>query len=587
MTSSALNEESKRQLAIKYPKFMNMYNAWKNNTPKTNAANVSNFNKELDTLFGEGKTTGSTTTKVANTTSKVSNASKLGQYLKNVQPGISKAGAIAAALGAGAELPRTIRKTLDSNVSGLQKAQAITGNTMLAAAAKPNPFSIPLAAGGTLLVGASEVPYEAINNNKGVGYFNLKKNIVKPLTKDEQNYLAGDMSKQTPQQFLNQIKKEGQNVPQQNYYQQDNLPAPETSNPNTFPFKTTQAQSNAIAGPGTGVDYNSGVSYPVTNLPSLNGSPTSANINQGEYQMGQQPIVGDYINAARYYNQQAQHNIPGVPKLGITEEELAAYQNALAQQNAGATQSRRQIEGVREALAQDRKNQRMVDVANAIGAMFGGPRTEKYYIENPFTQQVDQFTFTKGKQFTPMEYRNNLAKEAIQDYQLSELDRKAQQGNADAQAKLLNAARISKETGLPINITIAMDAKDYLNYLKPTQEAQRDIAIEGAKAIDNLYNTDLEGQYGLNKQNLMNKGFADVANIKGQYQLADTEQKITDPNRQFGDKARMAQALSYLLNSDPKLAPQIEPYLMNLLGLGGQAGVNNRPGVVDGLDFNY
>ena len=165
--------------------------------------------------------------------------------------------------------------------------------------------------------------------------------------------------------------------------------------------------------------------------------------------------------------------------------------------------------------------------------------------------------------------RNELA--------INEQLRKTEQDRATAFADLLTAARLSNQTGLPLNVARQMTPENYLNYIKPVQEAQnkaQEIALQGvqdlitgkqqqvadyAKALDTqaltntgAYEREALSQLGQNQRAQLNALVAtEVANLNN-----DTKLKLmqmTGMNQQQLERLRQSDPNAYLRAIGPVL----------------------------------
>lgn len=605
----SVNQATKNQLGLKFPDLMNKYLRWQMNTkgetpkqpqsrfkgfegktkvnpqqgstsrfkgfettkptPKVQPQQAGKFAKEMDILFGQGKNLG----KAVEGAAKSPGTKKITGVISKVAPKIlPQAGKFTPGLG-------TVLGVLGAAQAGYEAYRALQD--------RPK--------------------YDFINPNAR----NAAPNSVKELTPEEQKRvnayeaaktLQQEVTEDNPQQFLQEVQQEGESIPDIGY-----LPKV----PQIVDYLPNKNQQNAIGTPISYVQTQGDITNPNFNLTPINEPPTNSNINQGDTNMGTQipPSLRNYTSMIGAITQGAQDNT-NLPRVGVSQEELEAYQNAINNQQDLNRQQQKQIEDVKAAILEDNKRQRMIDAANAIGGMLGGPRTETYHTLNPFTQQVDEFKIQRGRQYIPTEYRKDATELALKNLELDKMSREAQVNNAKAQAQLLNAARISNETGLPLNVVMEMEAKDYFNYLKPTQETKRDLTLQGAKAIADLIKDRqagdiLSGQQTQQqtvdmaiKQAQLNKDI-EIAMTNNSTKLAVAKQlgmnslqlerlRQSNPNAYYRAVGSVLMGASYY----PQLGPQANrlgaQLFADILGQDNQdQGQQQGGGYYNGVNFNY
>ena len=290
--------------------------------------------------------------------------------------------------------------------------------------------------------------------------------------------------------------------------------------------------------PRTGLNFTSGTNTSPNNLISINEAPTSANnnrqiiANQGNNQMvNQQPINTQPTNndIANLMNniQMLNDYIGGIqrgnvlPNLGVSNEELQAYSNALRQYGENVSRARADVEAYRDALNRSNRMQAFAGVSDAVGGIIDAltPIQTKDilvpgvgYINGPVPTRNNMRLGDSLREASNRQLDNVRA-----NLELNNLLRQQEENRAAQFADLLTAARVSNATGLPLNVARNMEPTDYLNYIKPVQDAQnraQELGILGTTSLITGNQENLADYIkAMDVQNLSNQGSVDVANI--------------------------------------------------------------------------
>lgn len=518
----------------------------------------------------------------------------VGSKAKNIVKGTAKAGGkLLGPLVSGAlEAPGIIKRWNDPDADLISKGYDVA--TGLSALAFPlNP--IGSVAGMVALPKASEkriadnrakreaaIPYEQ--------YLNTTQSSVKQLTPEEQEkynqYVIND---------ANNLQAKAQNQLQQTQDAIDWYNAFDSRIANEY-NKVNQDIANydmsLPAAPRTGLNYNSGTSNPPSNLTPINEPPTGSNnnqpiiTNQGNNQMvNQQPTDNQLRNndmANLMNNIQLLNNYIGgvqqgntLPNLGVTNEELQAYTNALEQMGRQAANANRNVDLYIQGMGQVNKANRMAPVLNALGSAAGNlldtryrpmfDVTGRHYIGDRTGALNDPYVSNMGSNAAQgvMNDLNNL--NTLFKLREAQEDRTAE--NAVRFADLLTSTRISNATGLPLNIARQMTPKDYLNYINPIQEAQnraQELAIEGTQdLITNRQQQLADYARALDVQALQNRGQLSNQQLQqlGQYQRELLSQNAANQRAQLD---ALVQTRVAELNNNTKLQ------LMQMTGMNAQ-----------------
>lgn len=595
MNSKTVSNADKGKLINKYPDFFRMYSqaslAKEGKLPGQAEKNIKQQPKkttpkaQIKPNAMEQRMTKEGLTKAA------TKGASIGSKAKNIIGSTAKAGAKAAGgLIAGAlDLPTTVHNWMDEGANTLSRGLDAAGTTLTTAS--PYALKIPgwrgKVAGATMLglgQGAHILSDKVRSDNVS------QQPIVKPLTQEEQERYNQNIINNT-----NNLQAQAQNQLQQTqdaidwYNAFDNRIANEYNKVNQ---DIANYNMSLPAAPRTGLNYNSGTNNPPSNLIPINEPPTSANnnqpiiTNQGNNQMvNQQPIntqptnndMANLINNIKMLNSYIGGVQQGntLPNLGVSNEELQAYTNALEQMGRQAANANRNLDLYMQGMAQVNKANRMAPVLNALGSAAGNlldtryrpmfDVTGRHYIGDRTGALNDPYVSNIG---------NNAAQGAMNDlnnlnamFKLREAQENRVAENAARFADLLTAARVSNATGLPLNIARNMTPEDYLNYINPTQEAQnraQELAIEGTQdLITNRQQQLADYARALDVQALQNRGQLSNQQLQqlGQYQRELLSQNAANQRAQLD---ALVQTRVAELNNNTRLQ------LMQMTGMNAQ-----------------
>lgn len=401
-------------------------------------------------------------------------------------------------------LPTTIIGLTDENATPLSQAYDLLGlGSAIGIGAAPGLLKIPALAGSVLFPMASD----AMRNNNGDGTPDINNNSLKPLTPEERQRIANnaDATLLQAQQQSNEMQDAINWYDNYNNRMNANLQNEINNTSNLRP----PAQSL------TPVNRQGNTNYPVTNLPPINGQSNASNNNSNnmvtnnmnnttnnhQFNNNVNNLLNNIQALSSYTKGMQQGN--QLPNLGVTPEELTAYQNALEVYGKNVTQANKDIEAYKQALLRDQKVNSMIRMMGSAGNVISNlqPKQNMY----TFNQQ-GQFVGVGAPDATNY---NDVVDRAIrtsgmsdrikQQYELNEMMRKNEAENATRFADLLANARLSNETGLPIQVVKAMDADNYLDYIKPIQDRNtkaQELALTG---VSNLIQNAQQQDADLNK----------------------------------------------------------------------------------------
>lgn len=443
---------------------------------------------------------------------------------------------------------------------------------------------------------------------------------VKALTPEEQKKVKDyqqvittqpKVTEDNPQQFLADVMAMGKDIPDVN-----SLP----SAPQIRDYIPTNNQLAAVQGPGTGFNNNGNINTPNIGLTPLNEPPSGANINQGENVMGNQTpnnlmAYMSMIGALTGGTQKGLQN----PNLAPDQATIDAYRAALDRQDVNAQANNQQIENLKGAIAKDRANQDFIEKMNAIGSLLPGSRTETYRQYVPWSNAVDEFSIQRGREFIPTTPTNKNTERALVDAQLTQQQRQQLVDIANQRARLLDAINTSAQTGIPLQQVMDMKTSDYIDYIKPTQEASRDVTINAAKALNDLIKANQAGDILTGQQTQKQTADYNQALMEQQYKAATEQAKINkdidiamannrtkmevakqlgtnsleleklkqaDPNAYYRAIGNILMGASYF----PQLGPQANQLgaqlFANILGNDNQ-DQQQGGGYYNGINFNY
>lgn len=583
-----IKQADKNRLYAKYPDFANQYlRAQLQAEGKTPGSGAKQQPKKtIPKVQVKPNAMEQRMTKEGLTTAATKGAS-VGSKAKNIIGSTAKAGAKAAGgLIAGAlDLPTTVHNWMDEGANALSRGLDTAGTALTTAS--PYALRIPgwrgKVAGATML-GLGQGAH--ILSNKVRSDNVSQQPLVNPLTPEEQERYNQNIINDA-----NNLQSQAQNQLQETQDAIDWYNAVDNRITNEY-NKANQDIANynmsLPAAPRTGLNYNSGTNNPPSNLTPINKLPTSANnnqqiiTNQGNNQMvNQQPINTQPTNndiANLMNNIQMLNNYIGgvqrgnvLPNLGVSNEELQAYSNALRQYGENVSRVRTDVEAYRDALNRSNRMQAVAGVSDAVGGIIDALTP---------IQTKDILVPGVGYINGPVPTRNNMRLgDSLREASNRQLDNvranielnnqlRQQEENRAAQfADLLTAARVSNTTGLPLNITRNMTPEDYLNYIGPIQEAQnraQELAIEGTQdLITNRQQQLADYARALDVQTLQNRGQLTNQQLQqlGQYQRELLSQNAANQRAQLD---ALVQTRVAELNNNTKLQ------LMQMTGMNAQ-----------------
>lgn len=486
-------------------------------------------------------------------------------------------------------LPTAVKGLTDNNANALTRAYDLLGlGSAVGIAAAPGLFKIPALAGSILFPMASD----AMRNNNGEGTPDINNNSLKPLTPEERTKIANNTNNllQQAQQQSNEMQDAINWYDNYNNRMNANLQNEINDTLNLRPPGQSLTPTN---GQGN-------TNYPITNLTPINGQPNAAKQNTNNKMVNNNMATNNNINFNNGMNNLL-NNIQALssytkgmqqgnqlPSLGVTPEELTAYQNALEVYGKNVTQANKDIEAYKQALLRDQKVNSMIRMMSSAGNVISNlqPKQNMY----TFNQQ-GQFVGVGAPDATNY---NDVVDRAIrtpgmsdrikQQYELNEMMRKNEAENATKFADLLANARVSNATGLPIQVVKGMEAGDYLDYIQPIQDRatkaqelaltgvsnliqnaqQQDADLNKAMQIANMsYTTEQLKQLNENQRAVLD------ANLKAQMNALDNTTKI----KAMQLAGYNAQQLEKLRQTDPNAYLRAQGQILQAAALyGGQVG---------------
>lgn len=425
---------------------------------------------------------------------------------KSAQAGVgSVLGSVLGPVVSGAlALPTAVKGLTDNNANALTRAYDLLGlGSAVGIAAAPGLYKIPALAGSVLFPMASD----AMRNNNGEGTPDINNNSLKPLTPEERTKIANNTNNllQQAQQQSNEMQDAINWYDNYNNRMNANLQNEINNTSNLRPPAQSLSYGNTSGN----------TNYPITNLTPINGQPNAAKQNTNNKMVNNNMATNNNINFNNGMNNLL-NNIQAIsaytkgvqqgnqlPNLGVSPEELTAYQRALEVYGKNVTQANKDIEAYKQALLRDQKVNSMIRMMGSAGNVISNlqPKQNMY----TFNQQ-GQFVGVGAPDATNY---NDVVDRAIrtpgmsdrikQQYELNEMMRKNEAENATRFADLLANARLSNETGLPIQVVKAMDADNYLDYIKPIQDRNtkaQELALTG---VSNLIQDAQQQDADLNK----------------------------------------------------------------------------------------
>lgn len=552
----------------------------KQSTKKVPTSNT-NINKDLDTLYGNQDNK----PKLDDIKQKVGGATKSAPKATPKAGGVLKGvgGKVAPAAGIALELPSYWKNVTDENADWMSRSLdtlgLLTKGTSIIAGATGVGL-LPAVAGYTGGAGLQKAAGDIRSRNATDKL--LAKDSLKPLTPEEQQrynqYIINNQDKmiaQTKQQMkdLDGIRKFYEGAEQRLTATENMLDTPETP------------QSNL-----RGVNYNGNVNTPKTNLPPVKTqSGASGNISNSvpvQQNNTVDKIMANNINR----NNTLLNDIVGIsnvikgaqagyqqPNVGVTQDEVNAYLNALEQAGQNLTRQNQFIQDYRNAVAADDRALRQAqfnDVLQDVTNKLQMPSQVSWVSPEGQLRTINVETnASPANNVANLKAQPTNVERLAKDYQLSSNLAAAQNEALQKRAELASAMRLSQETGLPLNIAANMSGTDYVNYLKPIQETQQELTTQGTQGIIDLIKQERNNIATAERENA--KAIADLTTE--QYKQLNENQRTTldnwmdykiaqidnatklDVARQLGINS---QDLEKLKQSDPLAAMKIKAQLI-------------------------
>lgn len=513
-------------------------------TKKIPTSNTT-INKDLDTLYGNQNNK----PKLEDIKQKVGGATKSTPKAGGLLKGIgSKA---VPTIGIGLEIPSYWKNVTDENADWKSRTLDTLGllqkgGSLIAGATGIG--TVPAIAGYAGGAGLQKAAGDIRSRNATDKL--LAQDSLKPLTPEEQQkynqYVINNQDKmiaQTEQQLkdINEIRKFYEGADERLSAIDNTLDNPETS------------QSNL-----SGVNSVPNINSPNSNLPPVKTqSGASGNISNN-VPVQQNNTVDKIMSNNTNRNNTLLNDIVGIsnvikgaqsgyqqPNVGVTEDEVNAYLNALNQAGQNLTRQNQFIQNYRNAVAADDKALRQAQFNDALQDV-----TNKLQMPSQVSWVSPEGQLRTVNVKTNESPANNVAnlkaqptnvERLIKDYQLTS-DLAATQNDALQQrAELASAMRLSQETGLPLNIAANMTGTDYVNYLKPIQETQKELTTKGAQGIIDLI-----------KQERNNIALAEMDNAKAISNLTVEQYKQLNENQRASLENWMDYKIAQMDNNTKK-----------------------------------
>lgn len=506
---------------------------------------------------------------------------------KSAQAGV---GSVLGPVVSGAlALPTAVKGLTDNNANALTRAYDLLGlGSAVGIAAAPGLLKIPALAGSVLFPMASD----AMRNNNGEGTPDINNNSLKPLTPEERTKIANNTNNllQQAQQQSNEMQDAINWYDNYNNRMNANLQNEINNTSNLRPPAQSLSYGNTSGN----------TNYPITNLTPINGQPNAAKQNTNNKMVNNNMTTNNNINFNNGMNNLL-NNIQAIsaytkgvqqgnqlPNLGVSPEELTAYQRALEVYGNNVSQANKDIEAYKQALLRDQKVNSMIRMMGSAGNVISNlqPKQNMY----TFNQQ-GQFVGVGAPDATNY---NDVVDRAIrtpgmsdrirQQYELNEMMRKNEAENANRFADLLANARVSNATGLPIQVVKGMEAGDYLDYIQPIQDRAtkaQELALTG---VNNLVRDNQQQEADLNKaMQVANMSYTTEqlkqlnenqravleANLKAQMNALDNTTKL----KAMQLAGYNAQELEKLRQQDPNAYLRAQGQILQAAALyGGQVG---------------
>lgn len=313
---------------------------------------------------------------------------------------------------------------------------------------------------------------------------------------------------------------------------------------------TPQFNQRPLGGSATPIEEEIEYVNPPRNTTAFNKLLNAAKNNQGNMDMDNttnNQQMANLLNNIQMISEFARGAQQGnrLPDLGVSNEELDAYSKALEQFGKNIAGARKDLQTYQEAIGNVGRANALAPVLNAVGSAATNALDTRYrpmfdvtgrhYIGDRTGALRDPRVSSLGE---------NLASGMMNDLSLA--DKLIQMNNTQRQlelqrqqqaADLLTAARVSNQTGLPLQVTRQMTPGDYINYIQPTQQAQnrtQEQAMQGvvdaitgrqqqladyAKAIDEQSLQNL-GQYNVEGLSQQGQNLRQAAQLENQYNIA-------------------------------------------------------------------
>lgn len=506
---------------------------------------------------------------------------------KSAQAGV---GSVLGPVVSGAlALPTAVKGLTDNNANALTRAYDLLGlGSAVGIAAAPGLLKIPALAGSVLFPMASD----AMRNNNGEGTPDINNNSLKPLTPEERTKIANNTNNllQQAQQQSNEMQDAINWYDNYNNRMNANLQNEINNTSNLRPPAQSLSYGNTSGN----------TNYPITNLTPINGQPNAAKQNTNNKMVNNNMATNNNINFNNGMNNLL-NNIQAIsaytkgvqqgnqlPNLGVSPEELTAYQRALEVYGNNVSQANKDIEAYKQALLRDQKVNSMIRMMGSAGNVISNlkPKQNMYTFDwrgnfvgtgapdaTNYNDVVDRAIRTPG-----------MSDRIRQQYELNEMMRKNEAENANRFADLLANARVSNATGLPIQVVKGMEAGDYLDYIQPIQDRAtkaQELALTG---VNNLVRDNQQQEADLNKamqvanmtytteqlkQLNENQRAVLEANLKAQMNALDNTTKL----KAMQLAGYNAQELEKLRQQDPNAYLRAQGQILQAAALyGGQVG---------------
>lgn len=506
---------------------------------------------------------------------------------KSAQAGV---GSVLGPVVSGAlALPTAVKGLTDNNANALTRAYDLLGlGSAVGIAAAPGLLKIPALAGSVLFPMASD----AMRNNNGEGTPDINNNSLKPLTPEERTKIANNTNNllQQAQQQSNEMQDAINWYDNYNNRMNANLQNEINNTSNLRPPAQSLSYGNTSGN----------TNYPITNLTPINGQPNAAKQNTNNKMVNNNMATNNNINFNNGMNNLL-NNIQAIsaytkgvqqgnqlPNLGVSPEELTAYQRALEVYGNNVGQANKDIEAYKQALLRDQNVNSMIRMMGSAGNVISNlqPKQNMYTFNQKgdfvgvgapdatnYNDAVDRAIKTPG-----------MSDRIRQQYELNEMMRKNEAENATRFADLLANARLSNETGLPIQVVKSMNADNYLDYIQPIQDRNtkaQEIALTGvSNLIQDAQQQDADlakamaiadSNYTIEQLKQLNENQRAVleANLKAQMNALDNTTKL----KAMQLAGYNAQELEKLRQTDPNTYLRAQGQILQAAALyGGQVG---------------